>query len=600
MRAVLRLLRPLWPLLGLHRRTLAALVVLGLLAALAEGISISLIVPLIAGQKAAAGTGFPAWLSGLFETLPEAGRVPVAAGCILAGVVLKNLLCYAYALLFSWLNAGVGHRLRSAILSQVLAVSQEYLDRQQSGRLINILGTETWRVATALSILADMLINFCMAAIFSLILLALSWKLALISAVFFLLVTLITRLVTAQVQHLGREAVAANTSFAHRMMETFQGLRVIRLFGHEKWEQGRFDDASRDVRATFFRVDRLSLLVHPISEVLTAFFLVLVLVTATDNRAEFAGTIAFLLLLYRLQTRVKNLDGQRVALAGLTGSVEEVATLLSRDGKPYLADGNARPADLSPGIHFDRVTLAYESRPIPALDGVSFCIPVGKSTALVGASGAGKSTVASLLCRLYDPTAGRITVGASDLRDLDLAWWRQRIAVVSQDVHIFDATVEENIAYGKPGATLAETTEAARQAHALEFITALPEGFGTRLGDRGLRLSGGQKQRIALARALIRDPEILILDEATNALDLESERLVQDALDAAARSKTVLVIAHRISTVEKADQVIVLEDGRIAEIGSPSVLAAAGGPFSRLRALQYQTREEVSGSAFQN
>lgn len=600
MRTVLRLLRPLWPLLGLRRRTLAALIALGLLAALSEGLSISLIVPLIAGNRAAGGTGFLAWLAQLFETLPESYRVPAAAACILAGVVLKNLLCYAYALLFTWLNTGVGHRLRSAILSQVLAVSQEYLDRQQSGRLINVLGTETWRVATALSILADMLINLCMAAIFSLLLLVLSWKLALISAVFFLLVTLITRLVTARVQHLGREAVAANTSFAHRMMETFNGLRVIRLFGHEKWEQGRFDAASKEVRATFFRVDRLSQLVHPISEVLTAFFLVIVLVTATANRAEFAGTVAFLLLLYRLQSRVKNFDGQRVALQGLTGSVEEVTTLLNRDGKPYLAEGTVQPATIAPGIRFENVTLAYESRPAPALDGVSFLIPAGKSTALVGASGAGKSTVASLICRLYDPTAGRITVGATDLKELDLAWWRSRIAIVSQDVHIFDATVEENIAYGKPGASREETAEAARQAHALAFITALPDGFATRLGDRGLRLSGGQKQRIALARALIRDPDILILDEATNALDLESERLVQDALDAAARSKTVLVIAHRISTVENADQVIVLKDGHIAEIGSPATLAAAGGPFSRLRALQYQTRQEVRDSALQD
>jgi subfamily B ATP-binding cassette protein MsbA len=598
-RAVIRLLRPLWAQLGLRPPAIILLISLGLFAALSEGLSITLIVPLIAGQGASA-SGFLAWISGHFADLPPQTRVLTAAMCILVGVLLKNLLCYAYSLLFNWLNTGVGHRLRSAILSQVLDVGQEYLDAQPAGKLVNTLGTETWRVANALSVLADMLINLCMAAIFGMLLLALSWKLTLIAAVFFLLVTGVTRLVTAKVRSLGREAVTANSSFAERMMEAFNGLRVIRLFGNERWEQERFDAASLEVRRTFFRVDRLSQLVHPISEVLTAVFLVIVLVTATANRAEFAGTVAFLLLLYRLQTRVKTLDSQRVTLEGLTGSLEEVAALLRRDDKPYLASGHSRPETLAPGISFEGVTLAYPSRANPALADLTLLIPAGKTTALIGTSGAGKTTVASLVFRLYDPTEGRITAGGTDLKDLDLAWWRSRLAVVSQDVHLFDATVEENIAYGKPGVTPQEVTTAARQAQALEFILALPEGFATRLGERGLRLSGGQKQRIALARALVRNPDILLLDEATNALDLESERLVQDAIEAVTHSKTVLVIAHRINTVESADQIIVLEGGRVVESGSPSELAAAGGAYARLRALQYSSRQEGVRSGLQS
>jgi len=365
-------------------------------------------------------------------------------------------------------------------------------------------------------------------------------------------------------------------------------------------EQARFDAASLEVRSTFFRVDRLSQLVHPISEILTAVFLVIVLVAAASGRAEFAGTVAFLLLLYRLQTRLKALDSQRVGLEGLTGSLENVAALLQRDDKPYLAGGQTRLATLAPGIRFEGITLAYPSRANPALAGVSLVIPEGKTTALIGASGAGKTTVASLIFRLYDPTEGSITVGGTDLKELDLAWWRSRLAVVSQDVHLFDATVEENIAYGKPGATSEDVALAARQAHALEFILALPEGFATRLGERGLRLSGGQKQRIALARALVRDPEILLLDEATNALDLESERLVQDAIEAVTHSKTVLVIAHRISTVESADQIVVLEGGHVVEAGPPAELAAAGGTYARLRALQYSSRQEEGRSAIQD
>lgn len=597
MRALLRLLRPLWPLLGLRWTTPATLIVLGLLAALAEGLSISLLVPLLAGEASAGAPGFLGQMAGLFQGLPDGWRAPAVAGCILLGVILKNLLCTAYSLLFNWVNTGIGHRLRSAILSQVLEVGQEFLDGQQSGRLVNILGTETWRVASALSLLADMVINLCLAVTFTVLLFLLSWKLALAAMGFFLVVTCITRLVTARIRSLSREAVAANTTFAHRMMETFNGLRLIRLFGNEKWEQERFDQASSKVRTAFFRMDTMAQTVHPLSEILTAFFLVAVVVTSSGNQAEFAGLMAFLVLLYRLQTRVKTLDGQRAVLQGLGGSVEEVAGLLSRNGKPYLSRGNRQLDETAPGIAFENVSLAYQGRSDRALDGVTFLLPVGRSTALVGASGAGKSSVASLVFRLYDPTAGCIRVGGVDLRDLDLEWWRSQIAVVSQDVHLFDATLEENIAYGKPGVRHEEIIEAARKAQVLEFANKLPEGFATRLGEKGVRLSGGQKQRISLARAFVRDPRILILDEATSALDLESERLVQDAIEAMARDRTVIIIAHHIHTIENADQIVVLDGGRIAEVGSPATLAAAGGPFARLRALHSHSLQEVRDPA---
>ena len=599
-RAILHSLRLLYPLLGLRWWTLPALVGMGLLAAISEGFSITLIVPLISGDTTLASSGLISWLGSLFDAFPPERRIAFTAGCMVAGVALKNLLCYGYGLYFNWLNTGIGHRLRSAILRQVLDLSQSYLDGQDPGRLLNTLGTETWRMATALSLLADMGITLCMVAIFGLLLMILSWQLALLSLVFFVTVSLIIRVLTARVRSLGREAVEANSAFAHRMLEVLNGLRIVRLFGNENWEQKRFDNASLAVRRTFFRVDRISSLVQPVSELLTAIFLVIILVHAMGQSGDLGGLLAFLVVLYRLQARVKSLEGQRVSLEGLSASVEEVAALLSRKNKPYITSGTVKLEAIAPGICLDNISLAYESKPGPALDRVSFSLPAGRTTALVGASGAGKSSVASLVCRLYDPTAGRITVGNRDLKDLDLAWWRGRVAVVSQDVHLFSATVAENIAYGKPDATRAEVTEAARKSHALDFITTLPQGFDTQLGDRGLRLSGGQKQRIALARALVRDPELLILDEATNALDLVSEQLVHDALEAFAHDRTVLIIAHRLTTIEKANQVIVLEAGRVVESGRPDDLAKQDGPYARLCALHYRSRMEVTDPAVQN
>jgi ATP-binding cassette, subfamily B, bacterial MsbA len=600
MSTILRALRLLRPILRLRWWMLALLILLGLAAALSEGFSISLIIPLLSSGAEPTQQNAKHWFLRMFSDFSGEQRVLIISICFLVGVALKNALSYAYGMFSLWLNAAMSHRIRSGILEQVLNVSQLYLDSQQAGKLINTLGTETWRMASGLSTLAEMLINLCVVLIFGGLLLAISLKLTLICAVFFIFVSLVTMIIGRRVKRLGKEAVEANQVFTHRMLEIFNGLRLIRLFGRETFEQDRFDQASHSVRKTFFRVDRWSSMVSPLSEVLAAIFFVTLLVIAMKNPAELGTTLVFLVLLYRLHSRIKSLDSQRVVLESLAGSVEDVRSLLDPTGKPFLRSGDRRLTSLTPGIRFEDVSLAYDTATDHALKDVGLIIPSGQTTALVGSSGAGKSSVASLICRLYDPTSGRVTVAGCDLRELDLAWWRSQIAVVSQDVHLFNTSVAENIAYGKSGAGRHDILEAAKRAHASQFIEALPESYETTLGERGLRLSGGQRQRIALARALIRDPEILILDEATNALDLISEHLVQDALEAFAAGRTVIVIAHRISTIEHADQVVVLDAGRVLEQGKVQDLVMSGGYFSKLYALQFKKRygpAEVKNSA---
>jgi subfamily B ATP-binding cassette protein MsbA len=248
------------------------------------------------------------------------------------------------------------------------------------------------------------------------------------------------------------------------------------------------------------------------------------------------------------------------------------------------------PTSVETGVVFDNVSLHYGCEKGPALDQVTCSIDIGETTALVGPSGAGKSSLISLICRFYDPSMGRLLIDGIPLQELNLTWWRSQIAVVSQDIFLFNSTVAENIAYGKLNATREELVEAARKAHALEFIENLPDGFETVLGDGGLRLSGGQRQRLALARAFVRDPQILILDEATNSLDLISEKVIQDALEEFGHGRTVLIIAHRISTIEHADKVIVLDAGRVIESGSVRQLLARDGLFSRFYALQIRKK----------
>src|SRR5258708_3601156 len=594
MAVLLRALRALFPLLRLRRWTVSVIIILGVLTALSEGLSISLLVPLIQNQMGTADSGVIGRMTALFQEIPAERRLWWIGVSMLMLVVLKNILSYGYSLLFQWVNASISHRLRCGIVPQLLSVSQSYLDGHESGKLLNTLGTDTWRVSSAFAVLANMIINACMTLTLGSLLLLISWKLTLITGCLLLLISQIVQRLTGRAKQLGLQATAASATLSQRMLETFHGLRLVRAFGRETHEQNRFDLASGTVRKIFWKLESTSALVHPLSEVLTASLLLgIVAVMAMRAPGQMAASLTFLILLYRLQPRIRQFDSDRVALNAFSASVEEVRKLLDETDKPYLRSGARVLNSIEKGIVLENVSLCYDSAKGPALDEVTCSINSGETTALVGPSGAGKSSLISLVCRFYDPSSGRLLIDGIPLPELDLARWRSQIAVVSQDVHLFNASVAENIVYGKLDATREELLEAARKAHALEFIEDLPDGFETVLGDWGLLLSGGQRQRVALARAFVRDPQILILDEATNSLDLISETVVQDALEEFGRGRTVLIIAHRISTIQHADKVIVLDAGKVVESGSVTQLLATGGLFSRFHALQLRNKHSV-------
>jgi ATP-binding cassette subfamily B protein/subfamily B ATP-binding cassette protein MsbA len=271
-------------------------------------------------------------------------------------------------------------------------------------------------------------------------------------------------------------------------------------------------------------------------------------------------------------------------------AVERIASMLRRDDKEYVRSGVKPFNGLRDRIEFQSVSLEYSSEERAAVDNLDFTLPRGGMVALVGESGAGKSTIVNLLLRLYDPTSGRILVDGVDLRDLVLQQWRNHIGVVDQDPFVLNASLRDNIAFGKLNAQEDEIVAAAQAANAHEFIVQLAGGYDTTVGDRGYRLSGGQRQRISIARAILRNPDILVLDEATSDLDSHSERMIQEALDGLRRDRTLLVIAHRLSTIAKADQILVLEQGRVVEAGSHQELLALNGRYAMFWQLQSKVK----------
>lgn len=571
--------------------SIPVVVVLGLVAAIFEGVGLSLFVPFLQSLdpsfSASSSNSSPlSIVEKIFGQLPVANRLWVIPLCILGSILIKNLVVYANSALFSWLNWKVSHRLRAKIFDQLLRVDISFVERKGTGEFLSILDKETWQTSQALGALVNMIISACTIVVFVVLLLLISWRLTVVVGLLTVLISLSLQLVAGRVKQLGRQAAKANALFVGRALEGLDGMRVIRAFGREQDAQQQFNGASLQVCASFRQLDLASAAIGPFSEVLSAMLLLGVCMFALGDQSSLPNLLTFLFMLYRLQPQVQRFDGARIGLLGLVGSVEQVMGLLRPQDKPFLPQGTRDFRHFSHSLCLDTVSFSYSPQDALALKAVSFSIPKGKTTAIVGPSGAGKSTLIDLIFRFYDPTVGALSVDGYPLPELHLAQWRSHIALVSQDNYLFNTTIAGNIGYGQTSATTAEIVAAAKKANAHEFILGLPAAYDTIIGDRGVRLSGGQRQRLALARSILRDPDILILDEATNALDSISESLIQEALTLFGQDRTMIVIAHRLSTIEHADQIIVMDRGQCVEQGSFKDLLEQKSLFHRLYRLQ--------------
>ena len=517
----------------------------------------------------------------------------MTASAVLFAFFVRGLADYFGNLLINRVGLSAVTDLRQHIFDRVLRQDAQFFDSNSTGQLMSSIMNDIDKIQVATShILADWLRQTFIAIGLLVVIVQNDWKLALFSLTVLPIVMLPTARLGKRIRRSTRRAQDDAAELNQILQETISGHQVVKSFGAEHFESNRFREAATRLRRSNLKYVAQQAIGSPLIEFLGAVTIVLLVTYARTqivqgrmSTGEFTSFVIALLMLYE---PVKRLVGIHNIFQQALGASQKVFEYLDS------AIGVAEKPDakelkrFTRAITFEKIGFRYPNAMETAvLDNVDLEVKAGQIVALVGPSGAGKSTLASLVPRFYDATSGAVRIDGVDVRDYQLASLRAKISIVAQDTFLFNTTLAANIGYGRPGATEEEIREAAQNALALEFIEQLPDGFQTLIGERGARLSGGQRQRIAIARALLENAPILILDEATSHLDTESEVLVQKALANLIEGRTVIVIAHRLSTIRRANKIVVLDRGRIVETGTHEDLVQAGGIYQRLHELQF-------------
>lgn len=541
--------------------------------------------------------GIDITLNSLFPAAIHNVWTMVALG-ILAVFLVKGICDYAANYLISFVGLGVIKDLRQRVFDHVLRQDSRFFELNATGRLMSSIMNDIEKIQVAVShMLADWLRQSFSALGLLIVLLQHDWKLAIASITLLPFVLIPTARIGRRLRRTTRRAQDDTAELNQILQEALAGHQVVKAFNAEEIESEKFDRASRQLRSSNLRYVAQQALASPMIEFFGALTIVGLLTYArTQIKAggmtagEFTSFVIALLMLYE---PVKRLTGIHNIFQQASGASQKVFEYLDEKRE---VDERTNPQVLerfSRSIAFEHVWFRYPGATADALRDVGLVVNAGEVVALAGASGGGKTTTANLVPRFRDVTAGRVMIDGVDVRDYTLESVRRQIGIVPQETFLFDDTVANNIRYGRAGASLDEVVSAAKAALADEFIRALPEGYHTRIGERGVKLSGGQRQRLAIARAILRNAPILILDEATSHLDTESEMLVQRALENLMEGRTVIVIAHRLSTIRRADKIAVFDAGRIVEVGSHDQLIERAGIYQRLHRMQYSEAERA-------
>ena len=512
---------------------------------------------------------------------------------LLGVATLKAVFSYGVGYLMAYVGNGVVADIRQQLFQQLMRMSVGFHDSNTSGRLVSRVVNDVGMMANAASsVVKDIFQNGLTFLAMVGVIIYQNWRLAAISLVVIPLSALTMVRVGKRLKRLAASGQEQMGDMASTLQETLAGIRIVKAFGREGAEAERFKERNQTFLSTTLKSNQVWSLGHSHMEIIGVVGVAtiiwyggyLVIHEAMTPGAFFS----FMAAMFMAYTPIKKLSGANNLIQQALAAAERVFDVLDLETEQSRNHGTVPLAGINRAIEFQGVSLRYENQMVPALADVDLTIKPGEVVALVGSSGSGKTTLASLLPRFYEPTVGGIYIDGIPLTSYELQSLRAHIGIVSQEIVLFDDTVRSNIAFGRTGAGQADIEQAAKSAYAHDFILRLPEGYDTVIGERGLKLSGGERQRLAIARAILRDPPLLILDEATSALDTESERIVQLALTNLMKNRTTLVIAHRLSTIQNADRIIVLDRGAIVEMGSHDELLRQGGVYRRLHAMQFQ------------
>ena len=588
----LRLARLVRPYAG--SLSLAVLAVIGEgLTGLLEPWPLKMVVDNVSGSKA-----IPAWLASRLPAAFMANKMAILELAAIAVIVIAVLnAVFSYIEKYTTTSAGqsIMHDLRRKLYNHIQHLSLGFYKQKRTGDLISTITTDadaiqSFIVSDLLGLVVDCLTLAGMAAV----MFYLNWRFTLLALSITPLLFVVSYLYTRRAKLASRDVRRKESEIVSLLQEVLSAMPVVKAFAREEYEEQRLEKESAESVRRALHARKLKAKLTPLVGVVVALGTAVVLwyggslvIARTLSAGSLVVFIWYLGRMYKpMQDFAKMTDAFTKAAVGYERIREVMETL------PAVQDRlGARPAPRLQGqIEFDRVAFSYTSDR-SVLSDVSFNIAAGRMTALVGPTGSGKTTIAALIGRFYDPGSGAVKMDGVDLREFEQKSLRDQISFVLQDNILFHAPISQNIAYGKPGATLNEVRRAAELANAAEFIEKLPQGYDTMVGERGSTLSGGQRQRIAIARAIIRDTPILIMDEPTSGLDAASEELVFEAIDRLIEGKTAIVIAHRFSTIRRAHKIIVIEDGRIVESGRHEQLIAAGGLYAKLSNLQFQAQD---------
>ncbi len=547
---------------------------------------------------AATDTGFAALMKPMLDgnfIARDAATIRYVPVVLILLFLFRGITGFASRYLMSWIGRRVIQQIRQAVFHQMLRLPVAYYDQNPSGRMLSRITFDIEQVAEASTNAVTVLIRDSLTVIF--LLAYMFWISGWLTLLFLLIgpvLILLLRKVSKRFRQLSQRIQDSMGELTQFSEEVIHGQRLVKASNGERWQEEQFAEVNERNRKLHMKLAVAAGASTPVVQFIAACVLALVVYLATMESVthqisvgSFVSFIAAMLLMLQPVKRLTNIN------ALVQKGVAAARSIFELLDEPEEADqGDVNLARAEGAIEFRDVSFVYDNSHTNALESVSFTILPGQTVALVGRSGSGKSTLANLLVRFYQPGQGEIYLDGRSIDEYRLSDLRRQIAMVGQEVTLFNDTLQHNIAYAHPDEPgIDEVRKAAEAAHALEFIDQLPSGLSTRIGDRGVLLSGGQRQRIAIARAILRDAPVLVLDEATSALDSDSERLVQDALDKLMRGRTSLIIAHRLSTVVRADRILVLDRGRLVDSGTHAELLARGGLYTDLHRLQFREAE---------